>query len=271
MPAVSVIRLQEQITSLIGRLSRPMDFYRALTDLLEAYGDHAYRAGEKVLGDSLLPSYHLPPLVWKQLEISLAQVSQRFPQRTLDVIPLLWEDEHREPREIAAWMLGHIPVSEANAVLDTLYRLVASDVDLTLLRVLLEKGTLTLRSEGEASLLRWVENCLNHEEIMYRRAGLTVCEILASDPAWENLPAVFRLLQPLVEKPESAWFNDLVIVFQKLAERSPSEVSFFLKQVLSRVDHPMSARLVRKVAAFLPEEYAKSLRVLSRRESSKSE
>lgn len=264
MPAVSVIRLQEQITTLIGRLSHPMDFYRALTDFLEMYGDHAYRAGERVTGESILPSYHVPPLVWRQLEVSLAQAARRFPQRTLDVIPLLWEAEYREPRHIAAWMLGHVPMSESSAVVEMLQRLVSLDVDWTLLRVLLDKGTLTLRKEGEEPLLRMLETWLNHEQPMYRKAGLLLCEGLVADPAWENLPTIFRLLQPLVEKPEPVWLNDLLIVLQNLAQRSPSEVSFFLKQILSRSENPLTARLVRKVASSLSVEMAENLRKSAR-------
>lgn len=271
MPAVSVIRLQEQITTLIGRLSHPMDFYRALTDFLETYGDHAYRAGERVTGESILPSYHVPPLVWRQLEVSLAQAARRFPQRTLDVIPLLLEAEYREPRYIAAWMLGHVPLSESSTVVELLQRLVFLDVDWNLLTVLLEKGTLTLRKEGEDILLQMLETWLSHEQSAYRKAGLLLCEGLIADPAWENLPALFRLLQPLVEKPEPTWLNDLVILFQNLAQRSPSEVSFFLKQILSKGENPLTARLARKVASVLPAELAESLRTSARSSSSKTD
>ncbi len=260
MPAASVVRLQEQIATLIGRMNRPLDFFRTLKDLLETYGDHAYRAGEAVTGISILPSYHVAPLVWRQLEVSLAQAAKRFPQQALDVIPLLWADEYRELRDLAAWMLGHIPASEANAVVSTLQQLVISDVDLTLLRTLLDKGTLTLRRESEETLLRLIENWHSHEQSAYRRAGLFLCEVLVSDPTWENLPAIFRLLHPLSEKPEPAWLNDLVVVFQKLAERSPSEVAYFLRQVLHRGENPMTGRLVRKVASFLPAEMGESLR-----------
>lgn len=271
MPAVSVVRLQEQITTLIGRMNRPLDFYRALVDLLDTYGDHAYRAGESVTGVSILPSYHVPPLVWRQMEVALAQAAKRFPRQALDVIPLLWADEHREMRQIAAWMLGHIPISEAGAVVEILQQLVISNVDLTLLRMLLDKGTLTLRREGEETLLRLIENWHNHEQPIYRRAGLFLCEVLVSDPAWENLPAIFRLLQPLTEKPEPAWLNDLVVVFQKLAERSPSEVSYFLRQVLSRGENPMTGRLARKVASFLPEQMGERLKKAARQTSRASD
>jgi hypothetical protein len=95
--------------------------------------------------------------------------------------------------------------------------------------------------------------------------------VLVSDPAWENLPAIFRLLQPLTEKPEPAWLNDLVVVFQKLAERSPSEVSYFLRQVLSRGENPMTGRLARKVASFLPEQMGERLKKAARQTSRASD
>jgi hypothetical protein len=80
---------------------------------------------------------------------------------------------------------------------------------------------------------------------------------LVEDPAFTNLPPVFRLLSPYVQNMPASVQVDLQVVMEMLAQRTPVETAFFFRQVLSLSNKPATARLVRRcLPHFGPDQQA---------------
>src|SRR5512142_2159797 len=116
MPAAELTRLRAQINGLITRFADPNGFRLALRDLLELYANRAYRPGQAVQPQPLLPSYRVAPLIMQQLELELSKTCQEQPAAALELIETLWHDPFLEPRLLAATLLGNIPAGLGKAV-----------------------------------------------------------------------------------------------------------------------------------------------------------
>lgn len=264
MPSVELSRLRDQIARLLGLVDRPEEFHRAMRDLLDVHSEHAYRAGEEVTSRPLLPSYRVPTLVYRQLEIDLSAACQRQPDQLLDCAAALWSDDHLEPRMLAATILGQIPVSHAAPTLEYLRTWAKPTEDRQILDALLDKGTLSLRRSTPDGLFQLIHACLDTSSIPYQRLGLRIMEAIVSDPQFENLPPIFRLLSPLVLAPPNGLINDIHHCLRALVHSTPSETAYFLRQTLGSSADATTARLVRRVLPDFPLDMQSNLRTMLR-------
>jgi hypothetical protein len=104
-----------------------------------------------------------------------------------------------------------------------------------------------------------LEEWLKEDAIYPRQAGLRAMVPLLSDPEFENLPVVLRLLIPLIRVPPTELRLDLVAVLRALVHRFPQEAGYILRQNLS-ADYPDTAWLARQVLNDFPMEIQNSLR-----------
>jgi hypothetical protein len=260
MPSVQLILLREQLVHLFGLVDRPEDFQRALNDLLDKYSEHALRSGETVLPRSLLPSYHTPALVYRQLELELATACKRQPEQLLGVAQTLWSDEHLEPRLLAALILGQLPRAYAGAVTERLRAWADPRADRLVLTELLDRGGAMLRASAPEAFLGLVQAWLEDKRIAYQQMGLRTLEAFIQDPTYENLPAIFNLITPLVMAPPASLAGYLYGCLQALAHKSPGETAYFLRQSLGVSVNRSTARLVRRALADFPVSFQQGLR-----------
>ena len=261
MPAAELNRLRAQINSLVQRFEDPVDLRNGLRDLLELYGNRAYRAGQAVQTQSILPTYRITPLVMRQLEMELSKTCQEQPAAALNAVEAIWKDAYLEPRMLACTLLGSIPASHAEAVSQKLRQWAKPEENSRMLDALFELGTVMLRREEPHRVLALVEEWIGSHRADRQALGLRALTPLVRDPAFENLPPVFRLLSPLVQHVQQPLQTDLQIVLESLAKRASTETAYFLRQTLSMSSGPGTARLIRRcLPAFEPEEQ-RSLRV----------
>jgi hypothetical protein len=264
MPAVEINKLRMQIDRLIPLFNRPEEFYRGLRDLLELYIDRAYRPGQAVTGLPILPSYRPPALVARRLELDLTSLCQSFPEQALEVADRLWIDTYLETRLLAVMMLGQIPLSQAEGVLERLNAWARPDEDRSILEALFSRGTFRLRREGPDALLELYEGWLSNPAATHRSIGLKALLPLIQDPDFENLPPIFSALFPLVRTAPPDLFNDLGVILTALAERTPVETVYFLRQVLSSQISRDTPRLSRRVLPLLTPSQQESLKAALR-------
>ncbi len=264
MPAVELSHLREQIARVVSQFDQAGEFRRSLTTLLELYTNHAYRAGQEVPSRPLLPSYHLPPLVIRQLEIELIAATHRDPASALSITDLLWQSDYLEQRALAALMLGQVHLSQAEGVLERLQRWAVPEANREALELILTRGTVRLRREGPDALIDLVREWFSAPRVATQSIGLRALLPLIHDENFHNLPPIFDLLSPLLRKPAPALFNDLQEALQALAERSPSETAFFIRQVAGGGANPDLSRLCRRVLPLFPPNQQDSLRAALR-------
>lgn len=267
MPAIQLSRLRDVLGRLFSLIDQPEQFHRALADFLEQQADHAYRAGENIPTRPRTPAYHVPPLVIRQLEMEFTDACKRQPDGLFPIADHLWQDPHLELRLLAAHILGQMPSTHIQGVTERLKTWVLTCDDHSILITLLERATSTLRRHSPLEMVTLLEGWLQGTDYLHLRIGLRVIEWLVQDPQFENLPALFRLLGPLVKNPTTPIFNDLAHALQALARRSGSETTLFLRQMLASSSHPSTARLARQVLPELSEPQQQALRTSLRNQN----
>lgn len=261
MPAVELTRLRTQINGLILRFTDPTGLRYALRDLLEIYGNRAYRPGKTVQVQSLLPSYRVTPLVIRQLGMELGKTCQEQPDAALDVVEALWHDPYLEPRLLATTLLGAIPASHAGAVAAKIRDWARPEENSKMLDALFEQGASGLRAAAPQPLLNLAEDWMNSAHTEIQALGIRALVPLIREPSFENLPPIFRMLSPLVQNAAAPLHIDLQIALEALASRSQTETAYFLRQTLNMASGPGTARLIRRCLPLFEQEQQAALRV----------
>lgn len=257
MPAVELSRLRVQINGLIAHFHDPVGMRAALHNLLDKYANRAYRPGQTIKAQTLLPSYRVTPLVMRQLEIELGKTCKDQPDQALNVVEELWHDTYLEPRVLATQLLGAIPASHSHAVIQKIAGWAKPDENSRMLDALFQNGTVELRRSASLPLLSAVEQWIGSYRPEQQILGLRALVPLIQDPAFENLPPVYRMLGPLVQNISAPLQTDLQIAVEALARRSPVETVYFLRQSLSIAVGQGTARLIRRcIPLFDPAQQA---------------
>jgi hypothetical protein len=260
MPAVELTRLRSQINTLIASFDNPAVFCSGISGLLDQYSNRAYRPGQTVQVQALLPSYRVPPLITHQLEQELSRTCREQPVYALGVVEALWRDTFVETRTLAAVLLGAIPASHAASVVQKLREWATPKENFRMLQALFQNGTITLRSAAPQLLFTLFGEWLASREPDVQALGVQALVPLVTDGSFENLPPVYRLLGPLVQNVPPALNTELSEVLLALSRRSPTETAYFLRQALSIATGPATARLARKCLPLFGPQQQASLR-----------
>ncbi len=260
MPAIQLARLKTQIDQLVWTFTRPQDFQRGLKNLLEMYADWSYRPGEAIEPASLLPTYHVSPLLLHQVEQQLTRQCQEMPAAGLALADILWQNEYFEARLLAAFILGQIPLKPGEEVTRRIKDWSVPSLDKKLQEAIFSQATLRLRREDTTTWMEIINEWLSANPAASKVMGLRALVLLLDDQEFEDLPTVFTLLHPLMLSAPSRLQAELLEVLQSLTRRFPVETVYFLRQALSSTSSPIAARLVRQVLPSLSPELQASLR-----------
>ena len=271
MPAVRLDQLKASLVELGGFFARPVLFQRALLELLETYADLTYKPGDGVAAQRLVPSYHVPPIVLVQLEQSFYPLVQQNPDSALALADLLWQKENLEIRQVAAILLGQLPSSHLDHVLERLSSWSREEMDMVYLEELYRRGTNRLRREASIRHIELVSNWLTGPSPFLRKMGLSLLLPLVQDSSFQNLPAVFRLLDPLLHSPQPSLQPIYIDILTNLARISPGETRYFLQQQLSAGENPELVRLVHRSLSAFPIKDQAALRTVLPRQTREGE
>ncbi|HZW04334.1 MAG TPA: DNA alkylation repair protein [Anaerolineaceae bacterium] len=253
-------RLKNQIDWLAGFFAQPEEFQRELRQFFESYADWTYRPGLDIYDSIQMPAFHAPPLVMRQLDLSFGALGRSDPGSALAVVDRLWPELYLEARLFSAGLLGSVPASHQNEVLNRLESWCRPENERILNRSLLTDGGRQVRRDAPDRWLELAEKWLTQTSPAAQALGLRALLPLVEEPAFENLPAIFALAGPLLEGSVARLQNDLLNLLQALARRSPSETAFYLRQVVSISDDPLVARLARRCLPLLSPAGQSSLR-----------
>jgi hypothetical protein len=265
MPAIQPARLRQQAALLAESFDQPAAFIRSLTHLLEYYADRAHRPGQAGEPAPLVPAYNVRPPVLRQLIRELSVQAQEHPETTLILCDALWEKGILEFCLLSASLLGQIPPSASEAVMERIQRWLDSRLDYRLAQALLDTGLVRIRRARPDDLLVNIETWLDAEDTFTRKTALRALTPLAQDETFHNLPAIYRLVQPLCRTAPSPLRTDLLDLIEALARRSPRETAFFLKQTLDIPQSPDTPWLIRQILRSFPPEVESGLRLAVRK------
>jgi len=260
MPAIQPARLKKQTSELAAKFQQPALFVRELHALLNLYTDHTHRAGQAGEPFPLLGSYNTPTPVMRQVWNDLTPMIRQFPEDILPLCDALWAESYYDLKLLSSRLLGQVPVNPPDQVIDRLQTWVCQDLDNLILDGLLEFGLSRLQQDSPDILLELVSSWLTTPDHISNVAGMRALLPLINGLGAENLPSIFRMLVPFIRVAPSRLRPDIIAVLTALADYSPAETAFFLRQNLSAPDNPDTAWLVRQVLNEFPKETQSSLR-----------
>ena len=264
MPAIQPARLKSQVDGLMSHFHAPDAFIRELHLILDFYADRTRRPGLTGKPKPLIRSYNVPRQVLRSIETGLLALIEANPDDALALADALWADAWFEGRRLAIDILGALPLSQADAVMERVqgWGKPCKDEDLT--EMLLARGTARLRTEAPDAFLQQIERWFTAPDAATRRLGLRAIPGLAANPKFENLPILYRLLTSLLRDAESSLEGGLLRAVQALAQRSPQETAYFLQQILQTPHQPGVEIIVRRSLGRFPAPLDETLRATLR-------
>lgn len=260
MPAVPLNQIQAQIADLSWKYTRAPEYVEGLRVLFNQYGSLVFKKGQVTRKLRAYPSYHVPPVLVNQLELSLLTNHRRYPQASLALVDALWQEEMLEPKNLAAALLGRIDTGDPDPVLQRILLWCHPGLHPLVQEVVFDHATLTLRERYASAWLTQIEAWSDHPTPLIQNMGLRAMLPLAKDRQFDNLPPLFRLLIPLVQSftpDQQAILADLITA---LARRTPVEMAFLLRQICQRGVSSASLRLLRRLLPVFPPQEQEQLR-----------
>jgi DNA alkylation repair enzyme len=270
MPAIQPARLRQQAALLAQSFSQPEVFIRSLHHLLESYADIARHPGQGSEIPPLIDAFYVRPPVLRQLVVELTPYAQTDSEGAIVLAEALWQQPYLEFRQLAASLLGLVPVEDPQPILALLESWLNTRPEDRLIEALLVQGMFTLRRDRQEIYLEVVSNWLKRQEVFANQLALRALTPLIQDPGFENIPSIFRIIQPFSRSLASGLRPFMVSIMHALARRSPQETAFFLRYNLETPENPDTPWLVRQTLPALPFELQESLHAALRSASAQT-
>lgn len=261
MPAIDLARLRKQANRLADFFFLPDEFMKHLREMLDFYVNYTLRTVENVAPGSNLKTYRTPPAVLTQIENELRSAAEANPHFALELADILWDEGALETRLLAAFLLGRIPPQEER-LLPRITAWTQQIRDPNVRAALLSTSLTRMRKETPDQFLTLVREYLHPERARSWSNGVQALIPMIADTEFENLPAIFDIVEPIIEEAPSTLQNDLTDLIVALYRASASETIFMLKHVLSNSQSPMTAVTLRRISPNFPPPLQKELRSL---------
>ncbi len=261
MPAIDLSRMRKQAARLADFFFLPDEFIKHLHEMLDSYVNYTVRKRQAVAPAANLRTYRTPPAVVKQIEQELAarvNVAENS-DAALELADRLWDEEWLETRILAAFLLGSIPPREERL----LARLTAWSHqlhDAELRAELLNTSLARVRREAPDLFLSLVREWLQPQRTALWPNGIQAVIAAASDPEFTNLPPLLQGIEPIVASAPAKLQNEIEALILALYAASPRETSYFVRQVLTDSEDPMTALTFRRISSALPKELQEEIR-----------
>lgn len=266
MPAINLARLKTQAARLSENFSEPEAFVRALNELLDFYTNRTIRSTQ-IAQRLSVPTYRTPAPVLHQIQAELVSLAGT---RSLEAIALtnaLWKAGSLEARLLAAYLLGSIPPAQAIPALTRLPDWLAQSTDKEIRTALLTDAFARLRRENPEALFILLEDWLKSPRKSMQVWGLRALIPMVTDPQFENLPSVFRILRPAVRSAGPVTQLELQACLATLEQVSPIETLAFLREIIADNPVPLMLRTFRRILSGLSPELQSGLREMLREHS----
>jgi hypothetical protein len=267
MPAITPARLKIQVTQLVEGFGNPIEFVAELHDLLDFYADRTRKPGRGGPRMAQIRAYHVPKQVIRQIESLLTPKVAADEEAALALADSLWVEPWLECRLIGLYILWSVSLNPPGRIIDRIKKWgeecgVDHQLDSSL-----ATGLVQLRKDAPARFFSLLESWIQSPKLATRRLGLRVIPPLVSEPDFVNLPVIFRLLLPFMQKEDLITDADLIAAISALAKRTPKETAYFLKQSLSLSDQPGVDVFIRRILDSFPEQDRDEMKVYLRQRS----
>jgi hypothetical protein len=263
MPAINLAQLKTQTALLSEKFNQPEGFVLQLNVLLDFYTNRTIRSTQ-IARRLSLPTYRTPKPVLRQIQFELAHQAEKQPAQAIALANSLWRAGWLETRLLAAYLLGCIPPAQAIPSLTRLPEWLSLSTDKQVRTALLTDALSRLRTENLEALFLLLEEWLKSPRHANQAWGLRALIPILSDPQFENLPAVFRIMKPAVKSAGPVTQLDLQAVMATLEKVSFTETLAFLREIIADQPSPLMLRTIRRILPGLSTNLQASLQEILR-------
>ena len=258
MPAIDLARLKKQAARLAELFDQPAAFIPALQEILDLYVNHTLRTRKSIAPSSVLPTYRTPSVILRRIESELSPLASENTNQALELADELWDAGYLETHLLAAFLLGHISPEE-DRLLARLTAWTQKVRDPNVRTSLLTNSLARLRKETPNQFLILVTEWLYPHRQKLWSNGLQALLPLINAPDFENLPPIFDIIDPIIEAAPTILQGDIENIIRALYKASPTETTYFIKNLLGRKKNPKTSVLIRRILPALPEKLQISL------------
>lgn len=260
MPAIQIDRLNQQIQSVFAFAAYPMQFLAKMKEFLEVHTNLAYQTGTTTQRNDDLFSYHLAPIVIKQMQLALVQFGQKDPAQGLIIADLLWKQEIKELRYFAILILGNLPKEYLPKVIKRLSEWGDQQSSRELKQYLFTIGTEMIRKDHVKELTGLITDWADSSDSTKKKNALIALHGLATDQQFEDIPFIFTRSSPFLNNMQDLYKPLLHNIFATLTLRTPIETAFFLRHTLISNPNKQLSRFIKQLLPGFPGEQQKMLK-----------
>lgn len=238
----------------------PADFPKAFDAFLVRYSDNTRRPGRSGIPGPLIPSYHIPMPVLRSVEHAVRKKTASIPETGLALADALWLDPHLEFKSLAISALANLPEGFATQSYARVRSWTQTIEEEKLLEALLKQVFIRVYFSAPEAGYAQLQNWLDAQESDTRELGIKTLIFLVQEEKFQNIPQVFQILHSLLDEitPDNRLLlRDLV---RELAQKTPKETVFFLRQSWIISQKPEAAWLIRQSLSALKPDDQQSLK-----------
>jgi len=263
MPAINLARLKTQAARLSEKFIEPEAFLRDLDEILDLYTNRTIRATQ-IARRLALPTYRTPAPVLRQIQAELGPLVKAHPIEAVALVGALWKARSLEARLLAARLLGSIAPSQAIPALMHLPDWLAQSTDKQIRTALLTDAFARLRRENPETFFTLLEGWLGSSRNSFQVWGLQALIPMLTEPQFENLPAVFRILKPAIRSAGPVTQLELQACLATLGQVSQTETLAYLREIIGEDPAPLMLRTLNRILPALSPDLRSGLQELLR-------
>ena len=264
MPAIDPARLKSQIERVLEHFETPTGVHRHLDNLFSQYANRALRFGEGAQSLSIMPAFHLPDPLMRQLKLDLNPLIKAHPNLSLELSDELWQSDYYEIRLVASHILSQVPFKDPEPILMRLKRWLTPDLEAKLSSELLSEAARNLASSYPGSWEAFLDTFYAQNNPKINALGVMGFRESLDHSEYSNLPVIFRKISPLLQDPQFELMSPLKELIEILAEKFPEETLYFLKQSIALSSSPILMRLIKQCLPFFEEDVQDQLKAALR-------
>jgi len=260
MSSININKLRFQIAELLDHFSDPKHFCKSFYEIMDHYSQRSLRSGDESIAKTFMPTFNCPDQVIKQIIIGIQATIKLKPDQALKIVNELWQDQHLESRELAAKILGYLPIDFADQVMDRIILWATPNLDNAAMESLFNEATQLILKEKPELLEEGVSHLLDKKDREFQIIGLQALVSLVKNRDYDRIPFLFKLIKPFILKnvDEIVQLKTLTVL-SALIERSPIETAYFLKQNLAHSERDLVVRIIRRLLPKFPPDVKTSL------------
>lgn len=245
MPAIQLTSLRQKTAVLPDLINNPDESIQAIHSILDAYANRTQRAGISGEPPPLVKAYLVPKPVLRQILTELKPYAASNPKAVLELCDRYWDEGYLEFQKLAAHLIGYIDGKNPSLILDRIITWSQSTVDFQVQEVLFNEGCQMLVSQNSEYLISRIGQLIIQGDGSSKILGLQALRPIVNTPSYENFPALFNLLGPLVRNATPETKPHVLSIVVILAHRTPRETAYFLHQNMAIEDNSHTAWFIR--------------------------